>query len=297
MIKRIPFVPVYIGKAKKVSRHFFGLGESLSGMFPGLRWQLRQAEFDIEPREWVGIAMYVGFFYFSLTFLLIFSLALMYNVVLRTAFLVSFFSGIGMGFSTFFYISLYPKLFVNRKVRNLEKNLPSALRHLLVHVRSGVPFFNSLVSIAYSGYGLLSDEFLRAVKEIDTGFSEISALELLARENPSLFFRRVVWQIVNAMKSGADIGMTIKEIVTDMGADQKAAIKKYGSELNPLILFYMVLVVIFPTLGIVFLLILSSFVAAAFDMQVVMTGVLIFLVVVQLMFIGLVKSKRPLGID
>ena len=82
-----------------------------------------------------------------------------------------------------------------------------------------------------------------------------------------------------------------------MGADQKAAIKKYGSELNPLVLFYMVLVVIFPTLGIVFLLVLSSFVAAAFDMQVVMTAVLVFLVLVQLMFIGLVKSKRPLGID
>ncbi len=297
MIKRIPFVPVYLGRAKRVSRHFFGLGESLMGMFPGLKGHLRQAEFDIEPREWVAIAVYTGFFYFSLTFLLVFSLAFAYNVVLRTAFLVSFLSGMGMGFSTFFYISLYPKLFVNRKVRNLEKNLPSALRHLLVHVRSGVPFFNSLVSIAYSGYGLLSDEFLRAAKEIDTGLSEIAALELLARENPSLYFRRIVWQIVNAMKSGADIGQTIKEIVTDMGADQKAAIKKYGSELNPLVLFYMVLVVIFPTLGIVFLLVLSSFVAAAFDMQVVMTAVLVFLVLVQLMFIGLVKSKRPLGID
>jgi len=297
MKRTVPFVPVHLERAKRISRHFRGWGESLSKMFPALHWELEQGEFEMEPREWVAMSLYSAFLYFVIVFLLVFSLSSIYHIVLRTAFLVSLLSGVAVGFCVFFYISMYPKLFVGRKVRDLERNLPSALRHLLVHVRSGVPFFNSLVSIANSGYGLLSKEFDKAVKEINTGRSEISAMEMLTRENPSLYFRRFMWQIVNAMKSGADIGMTIKGIVDDMMTEEKVAIKKYGSELNPMVLFYMVLVVIFPTLGIVFLLILSSFVAAAFDIQFVMAGVLVFLILVQLMFIGLVKSKRPVGID
>jgi len=274
-----------------------GWGEGLSRMFPGLHWQLKQMGFDLEPRQWAAIAVYSALFYFSLTSALIFFLAFSYGVVLKLALSVSLLAGLAMGISTFFYISLYPKLFVGRKVRNLEKNLPAALHHLLIHVRSGVPLFNSLVSIAQSGYGVLSEEFGRAVKEINTGRSEVAALEMLARENPSLYFRRVMWQMVNAMKSGADIGLTIKEIVESMAIEQRVAIKKYGSGLNPLALFYMVLVVIFPTLGIVFLLILSSFVGAVFDVQFIMMGVLVFLVIIQFMFIGLIKSKRPAGID
>ena len=105
-----------------------------------------------------------------------------------------------------------------------------------------------------------------------------------------------IWQIVNALKSGSDIGQTLKQIVNDLAVEQRVAIKKYGSELNPLALFYMMLVVIFPTLGIVFILILFSFVSVAIDIHVILMGVLAFLLIFQIMFIGMIKSKRPVGI-
>jgi flagellar protein FlaJ len=125
----------------------------------------------------------------------------------------------------------------------------------------------------------------------------VESLEVMARENPSLHFRRILWQVINALKSGADVAVTLKEIVDSMLVDQRVAIKKYGSELNPLALFYMLLVVIFPTLGIIFMLVLFSFVGSlAIDLRVIMFGVLVFLFVFQFMFIGMVKSKRPVGV-
>ena len=213
-----------------------------------------------------------------------------------TSLLISGLVGFAIGSATFFYLIFYPKLHVGRKTKDVEKYLHTALCQMLIHVRSGVPLFNSFVALANAGYGQLSQEFRKAVSEINTGKSEIQALEIMTRENPSLYFRRIIWQLVNAMKSGADIGTTIKEIVDNIAIEQRVAIKKYGSELNPLALFYMVLVVIFPTLGIIFLLILSSFVGAAFNIQLLLMAVLGFLVVIQFMFMGMIRTKRPVGI-
>lgn len=298
MKKRIPFVPLSFERAKIVAGHLQGWGEMFTKAFPSLHWELEQSELDMEPREWGGIAVWAGLLFFTVITLLLMGLFIIAGMLTLRMLAISFLAGLGIGFGTLFYMLFYPRLLSSRKVKELERNLPQALHHLLVHVRSGVPLFNSFVSIARAGYGTLSKEFGKAVNEITTGVSEIHALEELARNNPSQYFRRVLWQIVNAMKSGADIGVTIKEIVEDLAIDQRVAIKKYGSELNPLALFYMVLVVIFPTLGIVFLLIISSFVGAVFmDIHLMLMAILAFLFVVQIMFIGMIKSKRPAGVD
>ena len=193
-------------------------------------------------------------------------------------------------------LAMYPRLSVTRKVHKVEAYLPFGLHHLLIEVRSGVPLYNALVSIAQSKYGKLSEEFKRAVNEINTGKSEIAALEMLAKENPSLYFRRVIWQMVNALKSGADIGQTIKQIVDNLSEEQRISIKKYGAQLNPLALMYMIFCVIFPTLGITFILVISSFIGIGFDVQYMLIGILVFLLMFQFMLIGLIKSRRPVGV-
>jgi pilus assembly protein TadC len=137
----------------------------------------------------------------------------------------------------------------------------------------------------------------KVVNEINTGKSEAEALEKITRETPSLFFRRVMWQMINALKSGADIGLVMKEIVDNMAMEQRVAIKKYGATLNPLALMYMLFAVIFPTLGITFLLVLSSFTGAKFNLELVLMGILGVILLFQFMFIGLIKSRRPAGID
>jgi flagellar protein FlaJ len=296
MKKRIPILPLPLEKASRISRHFLGAGEALSRFFPGLHFELDQAGFDFEPREWCALAVFSLLFYFSLLTGLMFVLLIAAKVEIMRVLLFSPLIGFSIGFVSLFYLLFYPKLFVGRKVKDIEKNLPHTLHHLLIEIRSGVPLYNALVSIAQSKYGLLSKEIKKAVNEINTGRSEISALETLARENPSLHFRRVLWQIVNSLKSGADIGDTIKNIVNDISEEQRIAIKKYGASLNPLALMYMLFAVIFPTLGITFLLVISSFMGLGFDIEMMLMGILGFLLLFQFMLIGLIKSRRPVGI-
>ncbi len=296
MKKRIPIVPIPMDKAAKASRRFLSLGESISHFFPGLHFELDQAGFDFEPREWCAIAVFCFVFYISMITGVLFVIMVAAKAEIMTVLTISLPAGALIGFVSLIYLMFYPKLQVGRKVKDVEKNLPTTLHHLLIEIRSGVPLYNSLVSISQSKYGALSSEIRKAVNEINTGKSEIAALEILARENPSLYFRRVMWQIVNSMKSGADIGDTIKMLVESLQEDQRISIKKYGSALNPMALMYMLFAVIFPTLGITFLLVISSFIGMAIDLQFMLMGILAFLILFQFMLIGMIKSKRPVGI-
>jgi len=289
-------MPVSEKKAKKITKHYLGWGEKIARLFPSLGLELEQIGYDFEARQWTSVALYSFLNYFSIMFSTIFIIAIAANVIFSMALLVSFLVGFAIAFASFTYITFYPKISISRNTRNVEKNLPHALHHLLIEVRSGMPLYNALISMSKGDYGALSKEFQKTVNEINTGKSEIESLEILARENNSIYFRRILWQIVNSMKSGADIGSTLKEIVDQTTAEQKADIKKYGTQLNSLALFYMIFVVIFPTLGIVFLLILGSFLGAVFNIQAIMMGILGFLVLIQFVFIGLIKGKRPVGV-
>jgi flagellar protein FlaJ len=295
--EKIPFLPLPYERIRSISEHFLGFGENLSKFLPSLELELEQAGLGISPRRWMAIAIFTLIFYFLVVFSAIFVVTIAARAELSRALMISFLAGGGIGFASFFFLSFYPKLSAARKIKDIEKNLPYVLHHILVQVRAGVPLYNTLVSIARSDYGLLSHEIRRVVNEINTGKSESGALEILTRETPSFFFRRVMWQMINALKSGADIGNTMKEIVDNLAVEQRVSIKKYGSQLNPLALMYMLFAVIFPTLGITFLLVLASFTGLTINLEVILIGIIGMLVLFQFMFIGLIKSRRPIGID
>ncbi|MEM5871602.1 MAG: type II secretion system F family protein [Candidatus Aenigmatarchaeota archaeon] len=297
MKNKIPFLPLPYEKVKRITDYFLGIGENLSKFSPSLEYDLQQSGFDISPRRWMAIAFFAFLFYFLLIFVIVFFVTIIAKTELIRSLQVSFLASMGIGLSTFFFLTFYPRLSAQRKVKAIEKNLPYALHHMLVEVRSGVPLYNTLVAVANGDYGTLSQEIRKVVNEINTGKSEAEALEKVTRETPSLFFRRVMWQVINAIKSGADIGRTLKEIVDNLGVEQRMAIRKYGSQLNPLALMYMLMAVIFPTLGITFLLVLSSFTGLRFNLEILLFSVIGFLIIFQIMFIGLIKSRRPIGIE
>ncbi len=297
MKNKIPFLPIPYSKVIRITEHFLGMGENISKMFPSMEFDLEQADIEISPRRWSSIALFTFLFYFSLIFALMFLITVAAHAGIAMSLSLSLLSGLAIGFASMFFIIFYPKFSSKRKIKAIEKNLPQVLHHMLVQVRSGVTLYDTFVSIAKTDYGVLSDEIRKVVNEINTGKSEAESLEKLTRETPSLFFRRVMWQLINSLKSGSDIGSTMKEIVESLAIEQRVSIKKYGSQLNPLALMYMMLAVIFPTLGITFLLVLSSFTGIAMDMYTILMGILGALVFFQFMFIGLIKSRRPVGID
>ena len=276
---------------KKISRRFLGFGDKLSKILPGYGVKLEQAELDFQPRDYLAMAFFSLIFWILMIFTLLFAISIF--ATLSQNFIFTFIPvSIVIGFLSFLYIIFYPSLIITRKVKDLEKNLHFSLRHLLIQVKSGVPLFDGLVSVANGNYGLVSKELGECTKRISTGCEQTSALEELALKNPSLNFRRVIWQISNAIKTGADLGNTLDAIVYNLGDERKVSIRKYGSQLNPLAMMYMMLAVIIPSLGITFLIIFSSFSGVTITESLFFI-ILFALAFFQFTFIGIVKSRRP----
>jgi len=195
-------------------------------------------------------------------------------------------------FFMMFYSALYkPKVVALRRARKIEEELPYALRHLLIQVKSGVPLYQGFVSIS-DGYGEVSKEFKEIIKKINSGYSEIKALEESILRSASQKYRKAFWQILNSMKTGTDVSTPLENVVNEIINDQILAIKNYGQQLNPLTLMYMMMAVIMPSLGITFLVIISSFVGFKIP-NLLFVGIAFFLIIFQWSFLNIIRTKRP----
>ena len=285
----IPFSPLPYSVIERLSNPFLGLGSALSKALPYLEMELIQAKFEVDPKRYASIMVFLGIVYFIFFF--------GFSAVILSRFtelylLIAFTLSAVFAFMIFMQISLYPKMVVKKKIRDLERNLIFALRTMLIQIKSGVSLFDSMSTIANGEYGALSSEFGEAIDEINTGTIEELALQKLATNNPSLYFRKAIWQIVNGMKAGADVSTVLSESVATMGREQKIAINTYGNQLKVFSLIYMMIGVIVPALGLTFLIVLGSFpqVEIGENLFWMLIG---FVAIAQFMYIGMIKSKRP----
>ena len=285
----IPFVPFPLRKAMKEAKIFERAGNVIWKANPALKLELYQSEINIHPKVYSSIVALTTFFYFCVLSLLIFLVGL---IVGRPEIVLAL--GIGSVFSmfVFFYLLRFPKLVAVRRMKKLESDMLNALEHILIEIKSGVPLFNSLVSVT-EGYGEISDEFRTMIMEINAGLSMIKAFEKASLRNPSLHFRRAIWQLTNSMKTGSDIAVALETIVKSLTDDQMIAIKRYGQELGPYTLMYMLVAVIMPTLGTTFLIILTSFSGLEIPF-VIFPMIIVVLAVFQYFYMGVIKTKRPM---
>ena len=285
----IPFSFLPPGALKKSSGAFLGIGERIGIIFPALKLELGQSGLNYEAREYGAIMVLLCAFYFALATIVVFAVI---SRVSQSAIAISPIVGGIAAALVLVQLAMYPKIIVKRRVREIERNLVFALRTIAVQLKSGVSLFDSMKAVAEGNYGLLSEEFRIALEKTSTGTPQEEALEEMASKVPSQFFRRSIWQIVSGLKAGANITSVMEELVATMTNQQAIGIRKYGSDLKLLSLMYMMLGVIIPSLGITFMIVLSSFPQVKVT-ELLYWGLLGGIVVGEFMFIGIMKSKRP----
>jgi flagellar protein FlaJ len=271
------------------AQYFLPLAEHAKKLVPSIEEDLKGARMDVNPESYIAgciaravqVTLAVGASLIAAG--LIMGNSLMWQI-----------GAVGtpvLGFLIFLTFSYQPKVTANKKSRMVEKELPYALRHMLIEVSSGISLYESMVSVS-SDYGEASKEFNRIVNDIQGGKSQVEALEDSITRNPSIMYRRAVWQMINALKSGADITKTLDSLVDTMIEEQKLQVQNYGEDLNPFILMYLMLAVIFPSLGATLMIVISSFTGFSLSNNMFL-GMLGGLAVFQIFFLNLVKSKRP----
>ncbi len=265
-----------------------GFVNRLALYFPMLKSELRIAHLPYTPVEYINKNLKSTALYIVLFSVPIF-------LVLRKAKLSPFLfiPILIVLFILFFELSLLNiKARIKKREREINKEVLFVGRHLLVKLYSGRPLLNALIETANSR-GVASKYIKEIVDDVSTGNTIENALNNAMIYSPSEKLRMVLFHINNALQLGIDVTKPLESVLEEITREEELEINKYGKKLNTLVIFYMLAAVILPSLGVAMFIVVSSFIKFTIDLK----GLLVFIffiVVLQLIFITLFKSIRPM---
>lgn len=255
--------------------------------FPELKRKMKSAGMIGTPERYVeeafkgSIFLAIGIGMLSIFLALKFSWNLFVPFVLFMFFFMMFFSlNIGR-----------VDIKMARRAREIDKDVLFAGRFLLVKLNSGKPLINAIVD-ASNSYGVAAKYFREIVRDIEIGTPMELALENAYKSTPSKRFKKILFQISNSLKIGVDITAPLEATLEEITQEQLIEIQRYGKKLNSIVMFYMLVAIVVPSLGITLLSIIATLVAFNMDMG-IFSVILFTLILVQLIFVSVFKSIRP----
>lgn len=160
--------------------------------------------------------------------------------------------GLSLGILTFFFLLVFAKIYPKSKIKNrseaFSRELPFALRHMATQLTSGSGLLETMRSVSLSGYGILSEEFRRAILEIERGSTIEEAYERMNLRIDSAGLKKASRQIVSTLRTGGNLAHTLKIIAEEVSTEIRMRLKDFIQTLNTFSLIYMFIVVVAPVL-------------------------------------------------
>lgn len=259
----------------------------IAAYFSGLRLKLQQAGMYDEPEDFIKKTIATSFYLTTaLAVVAVAAFSKEQQVLLVILGAVPF-----LFLLLFLYFVQLPDVILIRIEKEIDREIVFAGRFLVIELQSGVPLYDAFINIA-ANYPSIGKYFAEIAHQIDLGTPIEEALNTAVELTPSANFRKLLWQIVNSLKTGSDVTSSLTTVIDQIQKEQVIAVKQYGRKLTPLAMFYMIIAIIAPTLGITMLVVLSSFIAIELDLAILLTiaGVLGF---IQFLFLALLRSARP----
>jgi flagellar protein FlaJ len=259
----------------------------LAARMPALEFKLRQARMEVKPEKFLQRTAVTAAFMAGGLLLIVAGFFIKEPIFIPLMVVLAPFVYAIM----FAYFLRLPDVRSNKTMREINREVIDAGRFLMVELDSGIPLYDALRSAARN-FSSIGKYFRQIVDDIDTGTSVEEALGQVIELTPSQDFRRILWQLLNSLKTGSDVSRALREIVDQIGREQLVAMRDYGRKLNPLAMFYLIMALIVPSLGVTLLIVFASFLSVQIELPVFFAIALV-LTLVQFMFVSAVKSMRP----
>jgi pilus assembly protein TadC len=284
--------------AVSFAKPFRSFAPALLSMRRDFSRDLEEGDMHVDPVDYASVAALCGLFWFLTLFAVSMSFSMnseidmwfpessetFRSVLLTAPFIVSL--------VMMMQVMNLPSMNARRKSKDVEKNLLYALRHMTVQVRSGATLFEAMKSVALSDYGSISKDMDTAIKQVASGFPIASAVDNLAMRNRSKNYKKILWQIENAVRTGSDVGEVLMSMSENYFEEQKIAIQKFGKEMNTLTMIFLITTVIFPVMAVIVLVL-----TALIPIQSIPSSFLFILLgvvgIMQFLIIGYIREKRP----
>lgn len=254
---------------------------------PDLKVKLRKASMQDKPDQFIKKTILIAFYMTTGTILFLFLLLSKYTSVNM---ILLIFAPL-MFIFLFYYMLKLPDVKINKMDKEINKEIVFAGRHLIIELESGVPLYDSIVNVS-KNYETIGRYLSEIIDKVNLGTPIEDAINEAIDLIPSRDFRRILWQILNSLRTGSDVVDALHIAIEQIVKEQKIQVDKYGRKLNPLSMFYMIIAVILPSLGITMLLILFSFIDIELNL-VMLLFISFMLGFLQFMFLSIIKFSRP----
>lgn len=229
--------------AESLLKYFGGPIRWMTGFFKGLEFDLYRANIMMSKEKYVAlmlvVAMFAGIFGFIFAYLM--------YMPLDVSLLAGFFMFIG----ALMYMRHYPRIAWKKRVADVERAMPYALRHMASLLRAGVGISEALLSVAKADYGVISEEFELILRDMRTGSSFEDALTKFEEKMGSENVSRVVKQILRAIKFGGNLSEILYKLAEDFSFEYRMKLVEYVQKVNGIAFVYMFLTIVMPTMFVV----------------------------------------------
>jgi len=292
-ITRIPLMFFSLAQAQTVGQRFRGIGVRIISFYPNVRYDLKNLGVEFPPEYYCTVAFLSGLIWAVVVavFLGIFlTMVPSIPAPLKVA-LPAVLGFLALLISTIFYLA-YPRMMGKSIGATIDKELIFAMRDMLIQISSGIPLFTVIENIGGSNYGYVSMEFKRVSTNVKGGSPLLHEIELMAIRTQSEYLKKISWQLVTAIRSGANLTATLKSVVKILVDYQFALSKSFNAELNFIILIFMLVSAVLPTIGTTVLVIFSVFGMFGISSEVLL-GVVAISFLIQAGIVAYVYTKRP----
>jgi len=265
----------------------FSLFRFLASQNRGLGIRLKQAGMYEKPEIFIKKCFFSAFYMSIAVGVVFFFLSKEYNVALSFSFIVT----AVLFFYSFTNFIKAPDLKILKEKREIEKEIVFAGRFLMIELESGIPLYNAMSNIA-KNYEAIGPHFQEIIDKINLGTSMDDAINQAIEDTPSENFRKLLWQILNSMKTGANVSTALNAVLEQITKEQIIEVSEYGKRLNPIAMFYMIFAIILPSIGIVMMIVFTTFMSVSLGLPVLLM-IVVALSIVQFMFLTFIRSQRP----
>lgn len=191
------------------------------------------------------------------------------------------------------FIIYYPKIKEQKNYSDLNQELPYALRHMGIELKSGKGLHDTLVTIKDSDYGTFSKEINRVLEEVKYGKSTEDSLLEMSKRIQSEGLTRAIQQIVGTLRVGGNLAYSLEIIANDISFEMQIKLKEYSQRLNSFILIYTFIAILAPVISLIMLMAGSTVMGDIISSSLLMLIYSIFFPMI-VMFMGIfIKKLEP----
>lgn len=242
---------------------------------PELKTKLKQAASKQTPFQYV---------YQTFTMTVMSTIAIGFLIFMMTKSNILFLFA-GLGFTLFlipmiygFFLG-YVDVMIAKKGRELDGDLLFISEYFLVSLESGMPLGNAIQE--FSKLDRPGAKFFKKIyTEFTTGKDLERALEEGAKNCPSESLKTLLKRLKDSLSIGVDLKGVLVNFIEESAEKKVIEIRGYSKKLNPLVMMYLLLGVVVPSLGVTFFMLGATFI------NLTPSGLQLILIVIFLMMLA-----------